>query len=181
MVTGSVPTVALWYADRGSAIVLYPALWAAVVTGAARRVEAAPGLRDLSRRYHVHVSVFAVVLGLLHGVLGTLDTVVIFDGGAPMPAYGPVVLLGGVAVGLLGAALTGVAVLGFLDPRRFDRPVVVHALAYLGFAVGTLHALAVGTDVTRLVVQGVSGSLVLVFVVLLVRLLDGVRFGEATQ
>jgi len=175
---GTLATLALWYTDRGSAIVLYPALWAAVVTGAARRVDALPGLRDVSRRYHVHVSVFAVLLGLLHGVLGTLDTAVIFDGAAPMPAYGPVVLLVGVAV---GALFTGIAVLGFLDPRRFDRPGVVHALAYLGFAAGTLHALAVGTDVTVLVVQGVFGSLGVVAFVLAVRVLDGLHVGPAAQ
>jgi len=174
-------TLALWYADRGSAVVLYPALWAAVATGAARRLPVLPVLRDASRRHHVTVSVFAVLVGLIHGVLGTVDTAVILDGAAPMPAYGPTVLLGGVAVGAVGALLTGIAVLGFLDPRRFDRPVVVHALAYLGFGVGTLHALLVGTDVTELVVQGVLGLLLAVAFLLAVRVLDGVRVGASAS
>jgi hypothetical protein len=144
----------IWYLDRAAGLLAYAALYVAVLSGIFYDARGFGWLREAARRLHVEVSVFTLLLTGLHGVLGTLDTWAIAVGDAPAPAYGQPYLLVGVVVGL-GTVLTlVVAVLGFVDARRFDRPwspTVVHAFAYAAFAFATIHAAAIGTDLLGLV------------------------------
>jgi hypothetical protein len=161
----------VWYFDRAIGLVSYAALYLAVLTGILYNAESFGVLQRAARRVHVEVSVFAVMLMLGHGVLGVVDTWLVASGQAPVPSYGVAYLLGGVAVGAGALFVLLVAVLGFVDARRFERPwspTVVHAFAYAGFGFATVHAAAVGTDVMGLVRPGLlAGGAFLVYVVLL--------------
>jgi len=160
----------VWYLDRATAIVAYPALYLAVVTGVTYNTPAFGSVCQAARRVHFDVAFFAIIVMVGHAVLGTLDAVFIVTGAAPKPAYSMTYFVGGVVLGGVATAVLVVAVLGFLDPRRFSRPLtpkVVHALAYGGFAFATIHAVAIGTDVTGLVHAAmVSGVGFLVYVLL---------------
>lgn len=164
----------IWYLDRGAALVAYPALYLAVLTGILYTARSFGPLYRLARKIHIEVSVFAMLVTLLHGVLGALDTWFIVTGSAPHPAYSTAYLLAGVVVGVGALQVLVVAVLGFLDTKRFDRPWgprVVHAFAYGGFAFATIHAAAIGTDVAGLVRPVFGPALAFLAYVLLLRLL----------
>lgn len=151
--------LALWYADRASAILAYVALVASAFTGIAYNAASFGALHLWSRKIHTPVSWVAVVLLLLHGALGTVDTLLVATGASPAPGYGTPFLVAGVALGGGALVLTVVATLAFVDPKRFERPWkpgLVHAFAYGGFAFATIHAAAVGTDVRDLAIQGIA-------------------------
>lgn len=165
---------AIWYLDRGAALLAYPMLYLAVLTGIFYNTRTFGRLHEAARRVHVEVSVFAMILTLLHGLLGVLDTWLVVTGEVPQPSYSVGFLLGGVAVGVGALLLLVVAVLGFLDARRFERPWgprVVHAFAYGGFAFGTIHAAAIGTDVTGLIRPVIGTTVAFLVYVLLLRAL----------
>jgi hypothetical protein len=164
----------VWLLDRGAALVAYPALSLAVLTGILYNTEGFGILHRAARRVHIELSVFAMIVTLFHAGLGVLDTWFVVTGQAPAPTYTLSYFVGGVAVGGGALLLLVVAVLGFADARRFDRPWgsrAVHAFAYAGFAFGTLHAAAVGTDVTGLVVPLLGPTVMFLVYVLLLRLL----------
>ncbi|SEQ92873.1 hypothetical protein [Natrinema salaciae] len=164
----------IWYLDRSAALVAYPALYLAVLTGILYTARSFGPLSRLARKIHIEVSVFAMLVTLLHGVLGILDTWFIVTGSAPQPAYSTTYLLAGVVVGVGALQVLVVAVLGFLDTERFDRPWgprVVHAFAYGGFVFATIHAAAIGTDVAGLIRPIFGPALVFLAYVLLLRLL----------
>jgi len=151
----------VWYLDRAAGLLAVAALYVAVLSGIFYNARGFGWFHEAARRVHVEVSVFALALVGMHGLLGVFDTWLVLAGAAPVPAYGRTYLLVGVAVGV-GALLTlAVAVLGFVDARRFERPwspTVVHAFAYAAFAFGTIHAAAVGTDLVGLLRPAVVGS-----------------------
>jgi len=164
----------VWYLDRGSALVTYPSLYLAVLTGVLYNTESFGVLHDAARRVHIELSVFAMIVTLLHAGLGVLDAWFVLTGQAPAPAYSMPYLLGGLAVGVGALLVLVVAVLGFTDPNRFQRPWgprVVHSFAYAGFAFGTIHAAAIGTDLIGLVRPLIGPSMVFLVYVLLLRLL----------
>jgi len=79
----------------------------------------------------------------------TVDAWFVVTGQVPAPAYSMPYFLGGVTVGVGALLMLVVAVLGFTDAKRFQRPWgprVVHSFTYAGFAFGTIHAAAIGTD-----------------------------------
>jgi len=170
----------VWLVDRAAGLVSYVVLYLAVLTGIFYNAERFGVLQDAARRVHVEVSVLATLLLFGHAAVGLLDTWLVVDGQVPQPAYSTTYLLAGVVVGAGGLTLIVVAILGFLDPRRFQRPwtpQVVHAFAYSGFAFATVHAAAVGTDVVGLVRPAlVAGSAFLVYVLAL-RLAIRLRVG----
>jgi len=164
----------VWYLDRGAALVAYPSLYLAVLTGILYNTPAFGAVHDAARRIHVEVSVFAMLVTLLHAGLGVLDAWFVVAGRVPAPAYSKSYFLGGVAVGVGALSLLVVAVLGFTDPARFERPWgarVVHSFAYAGFAFGTVHAAAVGTDLGGLIRTLIGPSMAFLAYVLLLRLL----------
>ena len=164
----------VWYLDRGAALLTYPALYLAVLTGILYNTASFGTLHEAARRVHVELSVFAMLVTLLHAGLGVVDAWFVLTGQVPEPAYSMPYFVGGVAVGVGALALLVVAVLGFTDPKRFERPWgprVVHSFAYAGFAFGTIHAAAIGTDVTGLIRPLLGPSLVFVVYVLLLRVL----------
>jgi hypothetical protein len=115
-----------------------------------------------------------MLVTLLHAGLGVLDAWFVLTGAVPEPAYSQSYFLVGLAVGVGALLLLLVAVLGFTDARRFDRPWgprVVHAFAYGGFVFGTVHAAAVGTDAAGFVRPLVVPSLAFLGYVLLLRVL----------
>jgi hypothetical protein len=164
----------VWYLDRGAALVTYPSLYLAVLTGILYNTESFGALHDAARRVHIELSVFAMIVTLLHAGLGLFDAWFVVTERVPEPAYSMPYFLGGIAVGGGALLLLVVAVLGFTDAKRFQRPWgprVVHAFAYAGFAFGTIHAAAVGTDVTGVVRPLLGPSVAFLVYVLLLRLL----------
>jgi hypothetical protein len=164
----------VWYLDRAAALLAYPSLYLAVLSGILYDAEAFGVLHEGARRVHVELSVFAMLVTLLHAGLGVLDAWFVLAGQVPQPAYTRSYFLVGLAVGVGALLLLVVAVLGFTDARRFDRPWgprVVHAFAYGGFVFGTVHAAAVGTDAVGLVRPLVVPSLGFLVYVLLLRVL----------
>lgn len=164
----------IWYLDRAAGLVAYPALYLAVLTGILSNTSAFGRLHEASKRVHIEVSVFAMLVTLLHAGLGLLDTWLVVTEQVPQPSYSTAYLLAGLAVGVGALVLLVVSVLGFLDAKRFERPWgprVVHAFAYGGFAFGTIHAVAVGTDVTGLVRPVFGTTTAFLVYVLLLRLL----------
>lgn len=163
----------VWYLDRATALVAYPALYLAVLTGIVHNTDRFGWLTRAARRIHVEVSVLAMLVTLVHGLLGVVDTYLVATGQAPQPSYTVGYMLAGVGVGIGSLLLLVVAVLGFLDPARFERPwspTVVHAFAYGGFAFATVHAVAVGTDVVTLATPLGTAAIAFLFYVLLLRL-----------
>ncbi len=162
----------VWLLDRGAALLAYPLLYLAVLTGIFYNTASFGTLHRAARRIHIELSVFAMVVTLLHAGLGILDTWFVFTGQVPAPAYSMPYFLGGVAVGAGALLMLVVAVLGFTDAKRFQRPWgprVVHSFAYVGFAFGTIHAAAIGTDMMGLVRPLLGPSVAFLVYVLLLR------------
>lgn len=161
----------VWLLDRSTALIGYAALYLAVLTGILYNAPGFETVTRTARRIHIEVSVFALIMLLAHGILGVLDTWFVVTGAAPTPAYGTGYMVGGVAVGAGAFLLLIVGVLGFIDARQFQRPWtprVVHAFTYGGFAFGTIHAAAIGTDLVGLIRPGlIAGTVFLVYVLLL--------------
>jgi hypothetical protein len=104
----------------------------------------------------------------------------VVTGQVPKPAYTVPYFLGGVAVGTGALLMLVVAVLGFTDAPRFERPWgprVVHSFAYAGFVFGTVHAAAIGTDMAGLIRPLLGPSVAFIVYVLLLRV---VVLGETT-
>lgn len=146
---------AVWVLDRATGLVAYPLLWLAVVSGVfySRKARSFGRLHRVARDWHVEVAVLATAVTLVHGLLGLVDAAKYLSGVVPDPAYPTPYFAAGVVVGTGSFLLVVVAALGFLDARRFAPPWdarAVHAFAYLGFGLGTVHAVAIGTDVGSL-------------------------------
>lgn len=171
----------VWYLDRALGLVSYAALYLAMLTGVLYNAEGFGVFQRAARRIHVETSVFAVIVMLGHALLGVADAWLVATGKSPAPDYGITYLLGGVAVGAGALLVLLVAVLGFVDARRFERPwspTAVHAFAYAGFGFATIHVAAVGTDVMGFVRPGLlSGTAFLVYVVILRALHRSGRLG----
>ncbi|MFB6165606.1 MAG: hypothetical protein ABEJ31_10645 [Haloarculaceae archaeon] len=164
----------LWFVDRATALVAYPALYVAVLTGIFYNSPSFGVLHELSREVHVELAAFATIVTLGHGVVGVADSAAVLTGAVPAPAIPLSYFVAGALVGAGALLLVIVAVLGFLDARRFERPWgprVVHAFAYGGFAFATVHAAAVGTDVGAGGSVGLVAGLAVLAFVLVVRLL----------
>ncbi|MHB1260837.1 MAG: hypothetical protein ACYC2H_03890 [Thermoplasmatota archaeon] len=164
----------VWFVDRGTALLSYPVLLLAALTGIAAAVPAFGPLHRAAKKHHTPVSVLAGLVLLLHAGFGAADTAIVATGGAPVPGYGLGFLIVGAIVGLGAFIILFVATLAFLDPRRFERPWsprVVHALSYAGFALATVHAAAIGTDVSWWMAQVAAGGLGLLALLALARLL----------
>lgn len=165
---------AIWYLDRAAALVAYPSLVMAMLTGILYNADSFGILHRAAKRVHIEVSVFAMLVTLLHWLVGIVDTWLVAAGKVPQPAYSIRFLLAGTAVGAGGLFLLIVAVLGFLDARRFDRPwgpKVIHAFAYGGYAFATIHAAAIGTDFVGLIRPVLVGTTVFLAYVLVLRIL----------
>ena len=164
----------IWLLDRGAALVTYPLLYLAVLTGVLYNMEAFGVLHDAAQRIHIELSVFAMIVTLLHAGIGVLDAWFVVTGQVPAPAYSMPYFVGGITVGAGALLMLVVAVLGFTDAKRFQRPWgprVVHSFAYAGFAFGTIHAAAIGTDLTGLIRPLLGPSVAFLVYVLLLRLL----------
>lgn len=167
-------SVLVWYFDRGAALVAFPSLYLAVLTGVFYNTPSFGVLHDAARRVHIEVSVFAMIVTLLHAGIGVLDAWFVLTGQVPAPTFSNAYFVGGVVVGVGALAMLSVAVLGFTDARRFERPWgprVVHSFAYAGFAFGAVHAAAIGTDLLSLVQPLLGPSLAFLVYVLLLRAL----------
>ncbi|TKX83541.1 hypothetical protein EXE43_23715, partial [Halorubrum sp. SS5] len=77
----------VWLLDRGAALVTYPALYLAVLTGILYNTESFGMLHEAAQRIHIELSVFAMIVTLLHAGLGVLDAWFVITGQVPAPAY----------------------------------------------------------------------------------------------
>lgn len=164
----------VWLLDRGAALVSYPSLYLAVLTGVFYNTESFGVLHDAAQRIHIELSAFAMIVTLLHAGLGVLDAWFVLTGQVPAPAYSMRYFIAGISVGAGALVMLVVAVLGFTDAKRFQRPWgprVVHSFGYAGFAFGTIHAAAIGTDLTGLIRPLLGPSVAFLVYVLLLRLL----------
>ncbi|WP_134670471.1 hypothetical protein [Halorussus marinus] len=164
----------VWVLDRGAALVTYPSLYLAVLTGILYNTEQFGVVHEAARRVHIELSVFAMIVTLLHACLGVLDAWFVVTEQVPAPAYSTPYFLGGLVVGAGALLVLVVAVLGLTDAGRFHRPWgprVVHSFAYAGFAFVTIHAAAIGTDLTGFVRPLLGSSVAFLVYVLALRLL----------
>jgi hypothetical protein len=165
----------VWYLDRAAGLVAYATLYLATLTGIFAATPRFGTLNDAASRVHVEVSVLATAVILGHALLGVADSWLVATGQVPQPPYSMDFFLAGVVVGAGSFVLLVVAVVGFLDASRFERPWgprVVHAFAYGGVAFATVHAVGVGTDVTSLATSLAVAGLAFLVYVLLLRLVD---------
>lgn len=168
----------LWYADRGSALVAYVALWLAVLMGILYNAKRFGAFHELARKSHVPVSVLALATLLAHAAFGIVDGWLVLAGDVPHPNYSDAYLLLGILVGIAALLLLITATLGFLDAKKFQRPWdprTVHALAYAGFAFATIHAVAVGTDLFALAKPAVAAGTIVLVGVLAMRWLGSAK------
>ena len=61
----------VWFLDRGAALVAYPALYLAVLTGVLYNTPSFGRLHAAARRVHIELSTFAMILTLLHAGLAS--------------------------------------------------------------------------------------------------------------
>ncbi len=146
----------VWLLDRATGLLAYPLLYLAVLSGIFYSPKAREfgTLHATARNWHIEVSVLATLLMVVHGLLGTIDTAKYAAGVVPEMGYPVWYFVAASAVGAGGFLMIVVAVLGFVDARRFSPPWggrTVHLFVYGGFAFGTVHAVAIGTDVTAAV------------------------------
>ncbi|MFB6172350.1 MAG: hypothetical protein ABEJ23_07430 [Haloarculaceae archaeon] len=167
----------IWLLDRGTALVALPALWVAVLTGVFVRTGRPAWLHGFSNRWHTRISMFGLIVAGMHAATGGVDALLLGAGLAPAPNYPGWLFLAGVGVGVLSLVAIVIAVVSFLAPWRFDNPGLVHWLAYVGFALGVVHAVAIGTDVVGLTEALVIDSLLVVALALVVKVLVGVGAG----
>lgn len=164
----------IWFLDRATGLLSYPALYLAVVTGIVYNTDGFGVLQRAARRVHIELSTFATLLVLAHGLVGTVDAFLVVDGAVPAPDYPMWYFVGGTLVGGGALLFVVVAVLGFVDARRFARPWgprTVHAFAYAGYGFATVHMATVGSDVDPTWRLAALGGLVVVGYVLVVRTL----------
>jgi len=167
-------SVVIWYLDRAAGLLAYPSLTLAVLTGIGYNSPSFGVLHAVAQRVHIEVSVFAMIVTLLHALIGVVDTWNVLSGEVPPPAYSLSYFSAGVIVGGGALLLLVVAVLGFTDPGRFSRPWgprVVHTFAYGGFIFGTIHAAAIGTDIPGLIIPVLGSTAVFISYVLCLRVL----------
>lgn len=141
----------LWYVNRGSGVVLVAVLTLSVALGvlSTARTASRTWPRFASRSLHRNVSLLSVVMLLVHVASAVVDTfVTITWADAAIPFAGTYqrfwLGLGALALDLmLVVTLTGL--LRNRLPGAAWRP--VHLLSYLGWAVGVVHGIGIGTDV----------------------------------
>lgn len=168
----------LWYSDRSTGLLAYVLLVMATLTGIPFDAGLMGALNRFSRWSHTPLSWAAVGLVFAHGILGTIDASVVAGGQVPAPGYGIPFLLVGCLVGLGALVLILVATAAFADPKRFHRPWkprLVHAFAYGGFGLATIHMAAVGTDIKDwgMQIAVAIGALVVLSLLLRVVMLRG--------
>jgi hypothetical protein len=76
----------VWLLDRGAALLTYPLLYLAVLTGVLYNTDAFGVLQQAAQRVHIELSVFAMIVTLLHAGLGILDTWFVLTEQVPAPA-----------------------------------------------------------------------------------------------
>lgn len=164
----------LWYVDRASGLLAFATLYVAVLTGVFYSAREFARLSRFARRVHVRLAVLSTLLFLFHGAVGAVDAGLVLDGVVPAPPYPTWYFVAGAIVGAEALGLLVVALLGFVDPRRFERPWTpraVHALAYGGYGFVTVHVVAIGSDVDATFRLAVFASLALLAVALALRIL----------
>lgn len=153
----------LWFANRGTGVVLVGLLTLATVLGVLSTARAGWRLwpRFATQALHRNVSLLAILLLVVHVAAAVLDDfvdlrwyhVVLPVGGEYVTAHRLPLTLSALAfVMLMLVAVTGL--LRARIPHRLWR--AVHLLTYLGWALGVAHGLLIGTDATTAWGRGVT-------------------------
>jgi len=140
----------LWFANRGTGVVLLLLLTLSTVLGVLSTARVSPRIwpRMLSQGLHRNVSMLAVTFLAAHVVTAVVDTFVDIRWWQAFVPFGgtykPVWLgLGALSLDLLIA----VTVTSLLRHRMSHRPWrAVHVLAYAAWGMGLLHGIQIGTD-----------------------------------
>jgi methionine sulfoxide reductase heme-binding subunit len=140
----------LWFASRGSGLVLLVLFTAVVVLGVATRLGSSPARwpRFAVAELHRTLSLFAVALLTLHVVTAILDPFVRIGWAATvLPFTSPYRTLA-IGLGTLAVDLSGAVLVTSLLRQRIGHRVwrAVHWLAYLAWPVAFIHSLTAGND-----------------------------------
>jgi sulfoxide reductase heme-binding subunit YedZ len=172
----------LWFASRGSGLVLLVLFSVVIVLGAATRMGSAPRRwpRFVVAELHRTLSLFAVALLGLHVVTAIMDPYVRIGWAATvLPFTSPYRTLA-IGLGTLAVDLAGAVLLTSLARRRlgFRAWRAVHWLAYLAWPVAFIHSLQAGNDLGVWWVALIEwGSAALMATAVLARLLSRFRAG----
>jgi len=167
----------LWFLSRGSGIVLLVLLSVVVVLGVATRLGSSP--RWLPRfavaELHRTMSLFAVLLLVLHVVTAILDPYVSIGWAATVLPFGSHYRTLAIGLGTLAVDLGGAVLLTSLLRARlgFRAWRAVHWLAYIAWPVAFVHSLTAGGDLgTWWVALAECGSAAMVATAVIARLLN---------
>jgi sulfoxide reductase heme-binding subunit YedZ len=165
----------LWFANRGTGVILVILLTLATALGvlSTARMGSTAWPRFATQVLHRNVSLLSAVMLGVHAATAVIDTYVDirwYDVFVPFAAtYQPLwMALGAIALDVIVV----VAVTGLLR-RRLSLGVWrgIHLLSYLGWAVGVVHGIGIGTD--RATIWGIAvtvGSVTVVLITVIVRL-----------
>ncbi len=162
----------IWLLDRSSGLIAYSTLFISVFTGIFYNSKQFGILYQASQKIHIEISVFSIIVMFIHSILGFIDTWMVVSGQTPEPNYGSLYLFIGSLVGFGGLWLILIAVLGFIDAKRFDRPWtprIVHMFSYGGFIFVTIHSAAIGTDLINLIKPILVSCIVFIIYALILR------------
>lgn len=140
----------LWFASRGSGLVLLLTLSAVVALGVGTRLGSAPPRlpRFVTAELHRTLSLFALALLALHVSTALLDPYVSIGWLAAVVPFVSHYRAGVIGLGTLSVDLVGAVIVTSLLRRRLGYGVwrVVHWLAYLAWPIAVVHALQAGPD-----------------------------------
>lgn len=140
----------LWFASRGSGLVLFVALSLVVALGVGTRLGSAPrGLpRFVTSELHRTISLFAVALLALHVTTALVDPYVSIGWLAAVVPFVSHYRAAVVGLGTLSVDLIGAVIVTSLLRRRLGYRLWrgVHWLAYLAWPIALVHALQAGPD-----------------------------------
>ncbi len=133
---------------RATGFATFALSWLAVFAGATITSRAGRSLSParISIELHRQASALALAFGALHGVV-----LLALKGRVPWPGVAPELDAGWLALAIFAAGAASYAARALLGPRAWRR---VHALAYIGFVSGLVHALSAGGDAGSIWAQG---------------------------
>jgi predicted ferric reductase len=186
-------TYAIWLQNRALALLAYQFLFTSIVLGEVRMLTR--GKMDFSAfRYHTPISAFSVVLVLAHFISSVVDnykwgkqlSLIQYLGFSFQDKWLAALSFGTIAFYLM-ALIAATSPLKGINPKGFRGWRIFHYLSYIAFFMGYVHTVNLGTDFKTSILHTVLKpmvvfSLILVFVLLITRIINGLRrFHDITE